>query len=339
MRKDDYYYIQNFDMAVKPISKHLKSLLLCIDNKTKMNCNEIRLRKNKPVVLMINNKCCILRNDGAVGFENINSYIFSEDELNDTFVRMCDFSVHSHTSDITDGYITIEGGHRVGVAGTAAKDKTDNVVSVRDISSLNIRVARNINNCSDEIYSQVFADNLQSVIIAGPPASGKTTILRDLVHKISDSGVNVSVIDERNEIALKSLRNSLDIGINTDVYSGYPKTTAINIALRTMSPRLIAIDEVCDDCEIYAIKKASNCGAKIIVTVHASSYNELISRQQIKALINTYSFDKLALLAGADKPGKITGIYDIRELKDEMYRSYIGVDLSDYDRCYDIREA
>ncbi len=326
MRIEDNY-ILSFDMAVKPISKHLKELLLCVDNKTKEHCNEIRLRKNKPVVLMIKNKCAILRNDGSVCFENKNPYICSEDELNDTFIRMCDYSVHTHTSDITDGYITIDGGHRVGVVGTASRDRNDNIVSIRDISFLNIRIARSIKNCSEEIYSRLFTDKPLSIIIAGPPTSGKTTILRDLVHKISDSGVKVSVIDERNEIALKSIKSIAEIGINTDVYSGYPKTSAINIALRTMSPQLIAIDEVCEDGEIYAIKKASNCGVKIIVTVHASSYSELLTRYQIKSLIDTYSFDKLVLLTGADKPGKISGIYDIQELRDEMFRSSVSMDL------------
>ncbi len=314
----------------------MKSLLLCVDSSIKKDCNEIRLRKNKPVVLMLKNRCAFLRNDGAVSDEKINSYICSCDELNDTFLRMCDFSVHSHTDDITEGYITVEGGHRVGVAGTAARDKNDNIVSVRDVSSLNIRIARNILNCSNEIYKRLFYNKTQSIIIAGPPASGKTTILRDLIRKLSDNGTKICAIDERNEIALKSGKNDADIGINTDVYSGYPKTAAIDIALRTMSPQIIAIDEVCEDGEIYAVKKAANCGVNIIVTVHASSYRELITRQQIKSLINTYSFDKIVLLCGADSPGKIRDIYDVQELRDEIYRSSISLDLPCNERSFNI---
>lgn len=337
--RNDGNNITSFEQAIKPFSKHLKSLLLCVDSNLKASCNEIRLRKNKPVVLMIKNRCTFLCNDGSVRFENVNSYICSEDELDDTFMRMCDYSIHTHASDINDGYITIEGGHRVGVAGTAARDKNDNIVSVRDVSCLNIRIARNIRNCSDEIFRKLFEDRAQSIIIAGPPTSGKTTILRDLVRKISDSGVKVSVIDERNEIALKSLKYAEDLGPNTDVYCGYPKTAAINIALRTMSPQVIAVDEVCEDSEIYAVKKAGNCGVNIIVTVHASSYCELITKQQIKLLINTYTFNKLVLLSSADKPGKITGIYDIQELRDEIYRCNIGVDMSCNGGSFDICTA
>lgn len=317
---------ENFDKAINSISKHLKILLLSVDESIKRDCCEVRLRRNKPVVLVCKNKNLFLHIDGSVSEKKDKTYICTDEILSDTFSRMCSFSLHSHLSDVINGFVTLDGGHRAGVAGTAAVDKNGDIVSVRDISSVNIRIAREIVDCSEELYQRLFKTDVQSIIIAGPPAGGKTTVLRDLIRKISDSGVKVSVMDERQEIASVAKKGaSIDLGANTDVFSGYPKTRALNIAVRTMSPQVVAIDEVCEKEEIKAISAASNCGVKMIVTIHASSYNELLTKPQISALINTYSFDKLVLLMGSDNPGKISGIFDTRELHDEILRRRINL--------------
>lgn len=324
---------ENFDKAVNSVSKHLKILLLAVDESIKRDCCEVRLRRNMPVVLVLKNRSLFLHIDGTVGIISEKAFICSDEILSDTFSRMCGFSLHSHLSDITNGFVTLEGGHRAGVVGTAALDKNGDIVSVRDISSINIRIAREIDGCSEELHQRLFKNGLQSIIIAGPPACGKTTILRDLIKKVSDSGVKVSVIDERQEIAsLTKKGNQMNLGINTDVFSGYPKRKALNIAVRTMSPQVIVIDEVCENEEIEAISLASNCGVKMIVTIHAASYKELLNKPQIYSLINTYAFDKLVLLMGSDKPGKISGIFDIRELRDEILRRRIGLAESLDDR-------
>lgn len=324
---------EDFDLAVKPVSQELKKILLSVSDTVKKECTEIRLRRNLPVVIVIKNESLLLHIDSTVSNEKKNIFICDSEILTDTFSRMCGYSVHSHLSDINNGFITLEGGNRAGVVGTAALNINSQISSIRDISSVNIRIARQVKGSADILMEKLCIKRPLSMIIAGPPSSGKTTILRDFIRQISDRGYKVSVIDERMEIASDSSFEKYDLGINTDVFSAYPKIKAINIAVRTMSPQLIAIDEVCEQDEINAIKHASNCGVKMIVTIHASSYDELLSKIQISELLNTFSFEKIVLLSGADNPGEIEGIFDARELHDEILSRSICMDRSYSNWC------
>ncbi len=329
---EKYLSWESYNDAVSQVSQKLKAVLLSVKHSIKEECSEIRMRMNKPVVLVCKNKSMYLHPDCSVDEIAEKFYICTHDMISDTFSRMCNYSVHTHLPDILNGFITLSGGHRVGVVGTAATDKNGNVLSVRNITSLNIRIAREIPGCSSELYSKIFKNKLQSVIIAGPPACGKTTIMRDLIKQISDTGIRVSVIDERHELSCQHNNKSYNLGLNSDVLLGYPKKESLNIALRTMSPQLIAIDEVVKKEEIDAIKVALNCGVNLIATIHASSYDEILNKHQIADLINTNSFDRLVLLMGPDSPGKISGIFDTRELRDEIIRCRINMGMSCSDR-------
>lgn len=324
-----------FDNALWPISGRLKGVLSAVDGTIKSSTYEIRLRANRPVVLYGAYASVFLGKNAQIEKSASEStYICSVQELTETFNRLCGYSIHTHQFSINNGFVTMKGGHRVGIAGTAVCNSDGEIVNIRDVSSLNIRISRQQTGCSNEIFGKLFSVGSKSVIIAGPPSSGKTTVIRDLARKLS-SGEGcemrkVVVIDEREEIAsCESAIPCNDIGLNCDVLNSYPKDLAILTAIKTLSPEIIVCDEIATASEVNAIRHAVNTGVRFVVTIHASDFDELVSRPQIESLLDTYSFDDVVVLAGGGQPCTVKNIYDSRELRDEIYRRRSG--LSGYD--------
>lgn len=219
------------------------------------------------------------------------SDVFTQEDITACFLELCRNSVHSFAREISEGYITLPGGHRVGFCGTAA-GQDGKLMTLRDISSLNIRFAREVRGCAQELYERAFSNELCSLIVAGKPLSGKTTILRDLA-RIAGEFHRICVVDTRGELAaVHGGVPALDIGENTDVLNGYSKAEGIMCALRSLSPEIIICDEIGDDAG--AVRQCMNCGVKLVVSAHAASIRELRSRPGLSELIPY--FDKAALL-------------------------------------------
>lgn len=276
---------------------NLKHELLHLSSSIKNSIQEIRLRVGRPISLQIKERTLC-----------VSDKPITRADIEDCFLRICQYSVHSFGNELSQGFVTIKGGHRVGLSGTAVV-KNNSITAIKDISGINIRIAKQILGSADEIMSRVFTNNLKSVIIAGEPISGKTTILRDLARQLGERH-KVCIIDERSEIgAVYNGEPQLDIGTYTDVLNAFPKDKGIIIALRALSPDIIICDEIGN--ETSGLIDCMNSGVKVIVTAHSSSFDELFSRNSTKALISTGAFEKAILLGSGKNLGKVSGIWSL----------------------------
>lgn len=301
-----------FVSATSPLALDINRCISLIPQDIKDLVTEIRLRVNKPIKICTGKNHMFLLKDGNLSDEATNDkcFIANQRHIVDTYQKICGYSVYSHQKELSGGYITIKGGHRCGLCGTAITD-TKGICGMRDITSINIRVSREFKDSSLEIFNRLTPFE-SGLLIIGPPASGKTTVLRDLARRISINNKNVSIIDERGEIA--GAWNGIminDIG-ECDVLNGYSKSKGIMNAIRSMSPDVIICDEIGSVDECSAIEEAINSGVTIIASVHCDSIEGLYQKPQGKRLIATGAFKHIVLLKGKDSPGKLKDIFLIK---------------------------
>ena len=256
------------------------------------NIEEIRIRTSKPV---------ILKNSIE---DKIIEYIPSSEIVLQILQRLCDNSLYTYQNQISEGFITIKGGHRVGVTGNAII-KDDKVVTLSYISSLNIRVARQINDCSKKALTYILKDNnIYNTLIVSPPGLGKTTILKDIIRKLSNGisemnfkGKTCCVVDERGEISAtyKGISQN-DLGIRTDVIDNIPKALGMKMLIRSMSPKVIIADEIGKKEDIEAIEYAVSSGVKGIFTAHADNLEQIIQNPILNELIEKNYIDRVLIL-------------------------------------------
>lgn len=263
--------------------------------------NEIRIRREMPVIIVFGKKSLFISRSGKlVNHYTDNAYSVDCDEFDLIFKKLCNYSVHCEIENLKNGFITAEGGNRIGVCSTAVL-KDGRINSIKDISSLNIRISNEIKNSAKQILSLIYSENLPSIIVASPPSGGKTTFLRDYARLLSGGYNNsyhkVAIIDERNEIAYKSASKiNADIGFNTDVITGFSKEKGINIAVRTLAPEVIICDEITKSSEIEQIRDGFLSGISFAVSVHAADKKDLLNKEILKELVKTGEFKYIVLL-------------------------------------------
>lgn len=287
--------MDNLFNSISFFSNELLELIKLVDKNDLNRITEIRIRVNKPLIVYLLKEPYFLGHNGKL-INHYNSSVYCTNEIvfEDTINRLCNNSIHTYISSLIDGYCTTDNGVRVGVCSTAIHNENE-MYSIKNITSINVRIPRQHKDCSRNILNELYINSLPSVIIAGAPSAGKTTVIRDMARALS-SGFNgkyrkVCVIDERNEIA-----NGFDVGINTDYLMSFDKARGIEIATRTLSPDLLICDEIGNMKELKAIRYGFDSGISFVVTIHASSMYELINRPIAKELINTGQFDYIVLL-------------------------------------------
>lgn len=221
----------------------------------------------------------------------------TQEQIEEILQRACRFSAYAYQDTIAQGYLTIPGGHRIGICGFGVLEK-DGTRLLRSPSSLNIRVAREVKGCAVPML-QILN---QSTLILGPPGSGKTTLLRDAVRLLSDRRrQNIGLVDERGEVSASTDGvPQLCVGSRTDILLNIPKSSAIMMLLRTMNPQWIALDEITAPQDISAMEQAAYCGVKLLATAHADEVEDLKKRPLYRHLLQTRVFER-AVLLGRDK--------------------------------------
>lgn len=262
-----------------------------------LEIEEIRLRAGAPLTLGIAGESCFMTNEGGITNYETDAYVVRCEEVQSTFAAICENSVYAHLDEIRQGFLTLKGGHRVGVCGKAVLEK-GKIRTFREVSSLNFRIAHEIIGIADSVMDHIVCGNrVESVLIISPPQVGKTTLLRDVMRQISDRGFKTGVADDRGELA--ALYGGVPqnrIGAQTDVIDNAPKAEAILMLLRTMSPKVIISDEIACEEDVAAIRLAFGTGVSVIATTHGSDVEEVKRRSLLKPLFDDGVFQKAILL-------------------------------------------
>lgn len=242
---------------------------------------EVRCRIGRPVSVLCGGNMRLLSTGNV-----------SAAHLDYLFERATNASVHAYAEEIQNGFLFTSSGYRIGLCGTIYYSGQA-IAGIRELTSVSVRIPRELRGCADDVYPKLVEAGFRSTLILSPPGCGKTTLLRELIRRLSLSGNRVSVADERGEIAsVGSRRPAFDLGPNTDVMTGGEKAVCAMMLLRAMNPQILAFDEITEKADLNAVMQAAGCGAALLSTAHAMDRKTLQTRSLYRELIDSGVFEK-----------------------------------------------
>ena len=286
------------------------------------NVQEIRLRVGRPVFVVCGGEEYVLTAEGVrrgksraadqiMGNAGA-AYQATPQDLRETLEYVSSHSLYAFEEEIRQGFITIQGGHRIGLAGKTVMDGRG-VRTIKYISFLNVRLAHQVRGCADRIMPYLL-ENGQALhaLFISPPRCGKTTLLRDVIRQMSDGrGFTIGVVDERSELAAcwQGIPQN-DLGARTDVLDCCPKAIGMMMLVRAMSPEVIAVDEIGGREDIDAMRYAMNCGCRVLATVHGDSLEDVARKPVLGKMVSEGMFDRYIVLSSREGVGTVEEIRD-----------------------------
>lgn len=279
---------------------------------------EIRLRIFGPLLMIYDNQEFYITADGALSRMAEDAFLVTRPHLKETLEYMSSYSLYAFEEEMKQGFITIQGGHRIGIAGKTIIDEYG-IKAMKYVSFINVRLSHQVKGCADAVMPYLFEQGeVLHTLVISPPRCGKTTLLRDIIRQLSDGtgrepGITVGVVDERSEIgACYQGVPQNELGIRTDILDCCPKAQGMMMLIRTMSPGVIAVDEVGSRDDLEAIKYVMNCGCKLIATVHGNSIEDLKQKPVLGQLVKERWFERYLILNNHGRIGNVAAIYNSR---------------------------
>ncbi len=258
---------------------------------------EIRIRNKLPLIIGTEAGNFSVLPDGKISPAVGGAYIPDTADIQKIFRAVCENSVYAFSEDIRQGFVTIKGGHRVGITGRVSVSG-NRIETFKEISSLNIRIAKEVLGAANLIVDDVLKETgITNTLIVAPPMGGKTTVLRDLARQISDKGIKTAIADERGEIAalFRGVPQN-NVGVQTDIIENAPKAEAALMLLRTMSPQLIITDEISGRADAEALLQCFGMGVSVVASTHGENAEEVLSRESLKPLFGGAGFRQIIVL-------------------------------------------
>ena len=290
---------QVVQVLAKPIVQCLEEERILFDH-----IQEIKLRIGKPLIIIYRGKERMWKD-----------VIVTKEEIKETLEYISNYSLYAYEHELKQGFITIEGGHRVGMAGQVIMEE-GKIKNLKYISSINLRISHEVKNCADKIFPYItYNKQMYHTLLISPPRCGKTTLLRDIIRQVSDGnmwvkGCTVGVVDERSELGGCYLGNPQnEMGVRTDILDRCPKAEGMIMLIRSMAPQVIAVDEIGAQEDVHAIEYAMHCGCKMLATAHGYSIEEIQRTPIFEKLVQERRFERYVILSNRYQIGGIEAVY------------------------------